>query len=335
MNRPQDDHQPPSFTQPPMPTPGPRGWTRKRKQFAGFIVVLAVVSVAYRLVYTTGLQRTAALYVGIPALLAIGLSFLPRSGSAIGSIIKGSTLAVVAACVILPEGLLCLLFVLPIIVVISIIVGGIIDATRDRVNSRRSRMMAVGLPLLVLSSEGVIGSPFDSRDAVVASIIVEASPAEVAMALAATPDFATELPTFLKVGFNRPVSATGSGLDVGDERVINFSGGSHDQHPLGVFGIGSDSHDHLSQMHLAVTASESGRAVFDVLHDGTMTSRWLRLDQAIVTWTAVDAQHTRVEWRFEYERLLSPTAYFGPLQRFGMSHAANYLLDAVVVAHLR
>ena len=73
--------------------------------------------------------------------------------------LKGSTLAVLIACVVLPEGLLCLLFVLPLIGLIGVIVGGAIDAARRRNRRQGPTLMMVGLPLMLLSFEGVVGSP--------------------------------------------------------------------------------------------------------------------------------------------------------------------------------
>ncbi len=304
-------------------------------RLAGFVVVLAVVNIAYRLVYASGASQTAALYVGVPTLLAVGLALLPRSKSATGMILKGSTLAVLIACVVLPEGLLCLLFVLPLIALIGVIVGGAIDAARRRNRGEGRSLMMVGLPLLLLSFEGVVGSPFDAHDAVESSVVVDASASEVATALATTPRFDAELPTFLTIGFNRPVAATGSGVEVGDERSIEFTGGSHDDHPLRVFGLTGDrSVDHHSHMHLTVVESTAGRLVFAVDHDSTMLARWVDLDRAIITWEPVDGHRTRITWRLEYRRLLFPTLYFAPLQRFGMSEAADYLLDSIVVAQL-
>lgn len=313
-----------------------RRFSTAQIRLAGFIVVLAVVNVAYRLVYASGVSQTAALYVGIPTLLAVGLTLLPRSKSATGMIIKGSTLAVLIACVVLPEGLLCLLFVLPLIGLIGVIVGGAIDAAR-RLNRRQGpTLMMVSLPLLLLSFEGVVGSPFDARDAVESAVVVDASPAEVVAALATTPRFDAEMPTFLTVGFNRPVSATGSGSAVGDERRIEFTGGNHDDHPLRLFGLtGERSTHHQSHMHLTVAESIGGRLVFSIDHDTTMLARWVDLERAIVTWEPVDDHRTRVTWRLEYRRLLYPTLYFAPLQRFGMGEAADYLLESIVVAPLR
>lgn len=304
-------------------------------RLAGFIVVLAVVNVAYRLVYASGVAHTAALYVGIPTLLAIGLALLPRAKSATGMILKGSTLAVMIACVVLPEGLLCLLFVLPLIGLIAVIVGGAIDMARRRNRRQGPTLMAVGMPLMLLSFEGVIGSPFDARDAAESAVVVNASSAEIVEALGATPRFDAELPAFLTIGFNRPVEATGSGLAVGDTRSIDFTGGTHDDHPLRLFGVtGERSVGHHSHMHLTVVDSSESRLVFSVDHDTTMLARWADLDRAVVTWEPVEEGRTRVTWRLEYRRLLSPTVYFGPLQRFGMGQAADYLLDAIVVDQL-
>jgi hypothetical protein len=312
-----------------------RGLSRAQKQLIGFIVVLAAVNVAYRLVYASGAAHTAALYVGVPTLLAIGLALLPRSRSATGMLLKGSTLALLIACVILPEGLLCLLFVVPLVGLVAVIVGGAIDWTRHRKRREGPTLMVVSLPLLLLSMEGLAGTPFDSHDTATASITIHATSANVEAALAATPSFETHLPPFLRVGFNRPVAATGAGLDIGDERMIEFTGGTHHDHPLRLFGLtGERSVNHHSHMHLTVIRSEPCRLVFRVDQDTTMLARWANLERAVVTWERTDEATTRVSWRLEYERLIYPTAYFAPLQRFGMAQAAGYLLDAVVKEQL-
>lgn len=316
---------------PPPPRSGWRDVTDAQKRLVGFIAVLAVVNIAYRLIYASGFQQTAALYVGIPALLAMGLALLPPQKSTTGMLFKGSLLALLLACVILPEGLLCLLFVVPLVAAFSAIVGGFVDWSRRRDQRRGPTMFAIGLPLLLLSLEGVVGTPIDPRDHATASTVVDATPEEVAEALAATPTFERGLPAFLTVGFNRPVGATGSGIVVGDQRVIEFDGGTHDDHPGRVFGgTGERSVDHHSQMHLEVVSSTPGRVVFAVEHDLTMLARWADLERAVVTWEAVGADETRVTWRLDFERELFPTAYFGPLQRYGMGEAADYLLGCVI-----
>ena len=251
-------------------------------------------------------------------------------------LIKGSLLAVLVAGVVLPEGILCLLFVVPLVTVIAAVVGAAIDYSRRRRQGQGPMLMAVALPLLIMSLEGVAGSPFDTHDSATAGIVVSATPAQVADALSGPPRFDTPLPTFLTVGFNRPVGSTGSGLSVGTTRTIEFTGGTHDDHPLRLFGLtGQRSVEHHAEMRLRVVESGPGRVVFQVDHDGTMLSRWVDLDRAVVTWRPAADGTTQVRWTLEYERLLYPTAYFAPLQRYGMDQAAGYLLDAAVKAPLR
>lgn len=309
--------------------------TAAQKRLIGFILVLTVANIAYRLVYATGASRTAALYVGVPAILAVGLAMVPWTKSVTVALIKGSAIAMLIACVILPEGLLCLLFALPLVTLIAVIVGGVVDWSRRHDRRQGPTLMVVSLPLLLLSTEGVAGSPFDNRDHAAATVTVAASPEQVAAALASAPRFEAGLPLFLTLGFNRPVASTGSGIAVGDRRTIDFTGGTHDDHPLRLFGFGGKSTvHHHSAMDLTVVESTPGRVAFGVDQDMTMLSRWVDLDRAVVTWSPASDGRTRVTWRLEYQRLIHPTAYFAPLQRFGMDQAAGYLLQSVIVEQL-
>src|SRR5215468_10392238 len=125
--------------------------------------------------------------------------------------------------------------------------------------------MGVPVPLFVLRLEGALGFPSTPSDRATAALPVDATPDEVAAALATRPSFEADVPAFARVGFNRPVSATGEGIAVGDERTIDFTGGTHDDHPLRLFGLtGERSVDHHAQMHLTVVESQPGRVVFAV-----------------------------------------------------------------------
>ncbi|CAN5728485.1 hypothetical protein BH24ACT4_BH24ACT4_06330 [soil metagenome] len=139
--------------------------------------------------------------------------------------------------------------------------------------------------------------------------MVAASPEDVAVALAAPPRFEADLPAFLAVGFDQPTGASGSGIDVGDGRTIEFAASRLSTRPLQVLGLveGGDV-DRVSRMGLSVVESTPGRVVFEVREDATMLARWLDRERAVVAWEAIDATHTRVSWRLDYERRLSPSA---------------------------
>ncbi len=113
--------------------------SRSQKQLIGLILVLAATLAAYRIVDATGTARTSALYIGVPAVLAVGLALLPRSGSATGMLLRGATLAVLIAGIILPEGLLCLAFAYPLVALVAIVVGLPIDWARTAGAARGPR----------------------------------------------------------------------------------------------------------------------------------------------------------------------------------------------------
>jgi hypothetical protein len=316
------------------PGPDRSGARGAQLRLIAFVLALAAAGVTYRLVYTTGAFRSAALYVGVPAVLAIGITFVPTQGSATGVVLKGSLLAILLAGVLLPEGLLCLALATPFVLGVATVVGVAVDVARERGGTRRTGLVIVGLPLLILSGEGVVGSPFDDVESAAAQVTVAAAPADVQAAVGRTPTFAEPMPLFLRLGFNRPVAATGAGLQPGDERVITFAHGTHDDHPGRVLPGNFAPDAALSTMRLAVTDLEAGptggRVTFTVREDTTMLARWVDLRTAVVTWRAIGPGTTEVTWTLHYRRLLQPTAYFRPLQRYGLSEAAGYLLTSVV-----
>jgi hypothetical protein len=294
-----------------------------------FIVTFSVASAAYRLIYFTGFERSAALFIGVPAIVAIGLTYAPRSRSALGMVLKGSMLALLLAGIVFPEGLGCLLFAAPLVALVAIVVGAAIDVGRRWLQGNDHRLrVALALPLAILSMEGVVGdvSPVPDRASATRDVRVAAS--AIQPALAQPPTFVTDVPRFLRLGFNRPVHAHGAGLVIGDERIVEFAGGTHDDHPLRLFGVtGQRSVDHHSHQTLRVAAVSERRVVFDVVEDTTMTIRWARMQRAVVTWRPRSNGLTRVTWTFEYDRRIAPAFYFAPLERYAAGQAAGYLID--------
>ena len=83
--------------------------TRARITLAVLIGTVAIASLVYRLLLANGLQQTAALFVGIPALLAILLVFAVSPRSAIGVACKAVTVGLLVSALFLGEGILCVL----------------------------------------------------------------------------------------------------------------------------------------------------------------------------------------------------------------------------------
>ena len=190
----------------------------------------------------------------------------------------------------------------------------------------------LGIGLVLLSVQGSVpGASSPTHQTVRVTRTIDASVTDVRRTLEATPDFDKPLPFYLRLGFPRPVGATGEGLDVGDGRTIYFG----DESPMEPMGR---SHHHPTtgeartgggSLHLEVARSSAHSVVFEPLADTTAFTHWISWGRSRVSWRAVDADTTEVTWTFHFKRRLSPSWYFGPMQRYAATKAVGYLVDTV------
>jgi hypothetical protein len=292
--------------------------TRARWTLVGLIAALALGAVVYRLLAYGGLQQTAALFIGLPAILAAGLALAAEPRGVTGYILTGMTIALLMSGVVLGEGLICILMASPLFYLVGWLVGASIEAIRRLRGRGRGERLGPGMlclamvPFAALSAEGVRPElSFPRQETVVAERVVAGSAAEVERALAGTPRFDRELPLFLQLGFPRPVGARGAGLEPGDARTISFVARG------------------TSDLAMGVVEREPGRVRFRAVSDETPVARWLRWQEAEVRWREVEPGYTQVRWTLRYERRLDPAWYFGPWERYGARLAAAYLVDTV------
>jgi hypothetical protein len=278
----------------------------------GAVVVMTVGSLVYRVLEHEHLGHTAAMFVGLPAVLAILLAASPRAKSATGGILKGITLAMLIVAPLLGEGVVCILMASPLFYLVGIIVGAIADWQRRR---RSVTLSCCALALLPMSLEGVVPAlTFGRMQTVSVTRVVDGTPAQVEAALARSPRLDTPIVGFFpRVGFPQPLQAHGDGLEVGAPRVIHFAGAE---------GVPP------GDLVMRVGEYRPGFVRFDAVSDVTKLGYWLHWDDSEVTWRAVDAMHTEVTWQIQFERKLDPAWYFGPWERLAVHDAANYLIEA-------
>jgi hypothetical protein len=294
---------------PPSPPP-PRPITDEQWKLVGFILFFFLVSISLRVIYTHKLETTSVMFIGLPAGLAIFMSLLPRSKSAIGSAMKGTTIGLLISAILFGEGVICVLMAAPIAYFIAAIIGVAADASRK--TQHPGAQCIVWIIAAVMSFEGTSGKLSLSRDeAIRVERTVAATPAEVEAALSATPAFHTGLPLYFRLGFPKPVEARGSGLQIGDQRIIHFAGG--EGHP------GDETFTVAARTNSAVTFHPQG--------DTSHIAHWLAWQESLVQWTPIDANHTRVSWTLRFRRGLDPAWYFRPSERYAARLAAGYLID--------
>jgi hypothetical protein len=275
------------------------------------VVAFAAGSVLYKLLMHEQLGHSAAMFLGIPAVLAILLAIAPRAKTATGGILKGITLALLVVAPLLGEGYLCILVASPLFYIVGIVVGLAMDRQRRK---RDATLSCVVLFLLPMCFEGVVPQlTFNRAQSVEVQTVVAASADEIEHALTRSPNVDTPLPAALRIGFPRPLAAWGEGLTVGDTRTIHFAGAEGD--PPG-------------DLVMRVTERRSGYARFETVSDQSKLTQWVRWTSSEVAWTPLDEGHTTVTWRISFTRQLDPSWYFTPWERVAVKEAATYLIAA-------
>ena len=177
---------------------------KKSNQWIVLCVVIALVSILYRLLALNAYNQSSLLFIGIPLFLSIALSLTPRPKSATGIIMKGITLSMLLFGILLIEGFICILIVSPLFYLIGGIVGFIMDRNAGK-NIVNCSIIGV---LLLMSAEGVTEWLSFSRDETVTiTKPIDFSKKEARKLLASGPRFdMSELPLFLQLGFPHPES---------------------------------------------------------------------------------------------------------------------------------
>jgi hypothetical protein len=278
---------------------------------AAIIAAFVAGGYAYHWLIFHGIGHSAALFTGIPAIMAILLALAPKAKTVTGGILKGMTLALLTIAPLLGEGYLCILMASPLFFIVGIIVGAIVDVVRAR---RAATLSCIAIVLLPLSLEGVSTKlSFRRSQTVEVSRIVNASADAVEDRLARGTDLSKPLPAPLRIGFPRPLRATGEGLESGALRTIHFAGAEGD--PPG-------------DLVMRVTVHQAGIVRFETVSDNSKLTQWIAWKRSDVEWKQVDATHTLITWRVQFDRQLDPAWYFAPLERAAMREAAAYLIDA-------
>ncbi|NMO03012.1 hypothetical protein HH308_17505 [Gordonia sp. TBRC 11910] len=322
-----DDHDLPPLQEEPEETP----YRPSTQQWlaVGVIAAGGAGFVLYLYFKDHGLGQSAALYIGIPLVIAVVITLSAPPKSAAGTAIKVTTLLLLLAVPLLGEGACCVLMAAPIFYLVVYVGARCADSWRAKRSGRPPGALAVVVPLLLvtLALEGttpVLTPP--GAAASTASRVIDLPASQVAAALARPLRFDVPRGGILAIGFPTPRDDSG-GLDVGAVRRITFDGAHHRSGPVVQHHWGTAA----STLTLRVVARTPSSATFTAESDTTPIATWLRWNRIDVSWTAVDARRTELRWTVHYTRLLSPSWYFGPIERFVTWRAADYLIRTVDV----
>jgi len=302
---------------------GSAGGNKARVTMAATIVAVAMGSIFYRLVVAHDLQQTAALFIGVPALLAIVVVFFVSPRSAVGVACKAVTIGLLVSMLFLWEGVLCVAMSAPLFYAVAVVIGTVVSKAR-RASGKPTDTAFFCLALLALipmSLEGVTAATsFDRNESVEETRIVHASPDAVQRALFQPPRFHRALPLYLRAGFPIPISTRIEGKSVGAQWVIRFFGGE-----MRLDGI----EPQAGNLVLKIEEMQPGLIRWRAISDDSHMPHFLGWQEASVRWQKRDEQTTAVTWTLRYRRNLDPAWYFAPCEHYAVRLAAGYLIDSV------
>ena len=296
---------------------------RARLALAAVIAAVAIASIAFRLIVANRLQQTAALFIGIPAILAIVVVLLASPRSAIGVACKAVTVGLLVSLVFLGEGILCVVMSAPLFYLVAIAVASVVQRMRDPNGKPMTTFFSCTLLLALapMSLEGVTElTTLGRAESVSVTRMVRAASADVERALFEPPRFDRGLPPFLRAGFPSPLSTRIDRTDGSARWVIELRGGE-----MRLNGMEPRTGD----LVLELVESGPGRVRWRAVSDTSHMTHFLTWREVIVEWTPAAEETTAVTWTLRYDRGLDPAWYFGPWQRYAVRLAAGYLIDSV------
>jgi hypothetical protein len=290
----------------------------------GLAVAVSIACTFYKLLYREHFEHSSLVFIGLPAVLAVAAVLLPRPNTAKGAIVRATTVALLLSSVLFGEGFVCIVMAAPLFYGVGLLIGMAIDSQgSDRREPPTALSCVLVLVLVPASFEGVIpGFEMSRNTSVAIERIVDGSPAQVEAAMTRTPRFDRPLPAFFtRLRFPTPGATSGEGLRPGDRRTIEFL---HTAHNAG---------HHPGVLTLEVRDREPERVRFTISSDTSYLTHWLSWSYADVSWHEVAPGRTRVVWTLAYRRRLDPAWYFAPLEHYGVSLAAGYLIDTLATPH--
>lgn len=137
----------------------------------GFIVVIALSSLLYKILVWGHLDQVDILTIGLPTILAILTTFVPKQRTFTGTIMKGLTLVLLMVSIFagafFGESVLCIFTAMPLFYIVGSFVGALLDIITRNDRPRRHNgplSIFVPLPFLIMNLEGVMENiPFSNN----------------------------------------------------------------------------------------------------------------------------------------------------------------------------
>ena len=289
------------------PTKARRIQPSQWKLFSLLVIAMLAAAAGWtgREIHTGGTEfwQTGAYFVFIPGTAAAIIALMPwAKGSTSFSVSRASTISILASGILLREGFICILMALPLIVpVISLVTY----------STRRSRghlgILLLPIVLTGIGGEGIVYE-LPSSISVEETRLLTTNTQSLEASFDRVGQLPSIKPVLFQLPFPQPQSFTGEGASLGATRTVDFGD--------------------AGALLLQITERSDNSITWTVAEDSTPLAGWMTLHRFEARWvetpTGVELPVT-----IEFDRVLSPAFYFGPLERWGVRQLAEVTLDMI------
>ena len=281
---------------------------KKMSLYLVLIIVLIIAHFAFRLLNDIDIEQTSILFVGIPALITLLIvKYAKTPKSAYGVVFLTMTIFLLLSSVLLGEGTICIIMMAPIFYAVAAVIVFLYESFKD---SNTTLKVFIILPALLIMGQGhQIGREAEIKEIKTVQII---NGTHNISNLEKSPNFLKELPRFFKMGFPKPISIEGTGMNIGDYRKIAFESNTK--------GIGI--------LHLAIDTKTKNSISFKIINDDTHINHWLTWKQIKVSTQTNNNNTTTVTWTSHYRCDLGPSWYFQPIEDYGVNLMNEHLISS-------
>ncbi|KXX66674.1 hypothetical protein [Flammeovirga sp. SJP92] len=281
---------------------------KAKKRLYIIIGILVITSLVLEFIQHNHLEQTALLFIGIPALIALMvIKYSKTPKTAYGVAFQVITLFLLMASILFGEGTICIIISAPLFYGITFLIIFIIQLINKKKDNKAYTLVVVPIIIVLFQPSQMLIAP--SVTTVTTSKILDH---QVSIsALQQQPNFLEDYPSVFNLGFPKPQNIKGEGLNVGDQRHIQFLSNTK--------GIGT--------LSLVIDEVAPHKIIFNILSDDTHINHWLTWKK--VTVEIENREHQSiVTWTSSYTCDLGPKWYFGPIESYVVNVMNQHLIHS-------
>lgn len=280
--------------------------TKKKRNLYIIVAILATSSLLFRLISDVGLEQTSLIFVGIPTFITLLLiKYVKTPKSAYQIAFYTITLFFLFSSILLGEGLVCIIFMAPIFYGVAALIIFIVSLIKKS-NKNKKLYSFIIIPVFLLTAQiNEIGAVSEVHTI---DTTIQFQENYSITEINKQPNFLTHLPNFFKMGFPKPISIEGSGIEIGDSRKINFESSTK--------GIGT--------LHIKIIDKTINSLTFKVIENSTHLNHWMTFKEFSVKIN----NDNSIIWSSKFTCDLGPKWYFEPLEKYAVNMMNQHLINS-------